>query len=229
VTPSTDSLARFAQRCVVIRARRGVHPDIWNQVLYDLCRQYPTHDNKEALIAKVGIIGRSYASQIERGVKTSVDRPSALDAIADHLWKHRQRVQRIFGAVASLAEPLNPSSAEQIISEHGRFVTLVGGVTRFDCVSFASKYMHFHCPAVPIYDSRASKALRSLVPWRSVDPPFDFAGPANRKYYRFVIRFLRAHEFVRHKVHDVTVKFLDVCLIDHVKPRKANIVARAAA
>ncbi len=40
--------------------------DLGNQVLYDLCRAYPAHKRDEEIIAKIWLIGRSYAAAIER-------------------------------------------------------------------------------------------------------------------------------------------------------------------
>jgi hypothetical protein len=44
-------------------------PSIWdlgNQVLYSLCQAHPRHDHSDAIVAKVWLIGRSYAAAIER-------------------------------------------------------------------------------------------------------------------------------------------------------------------
>ena len=40
--------------------------DLGNEVLYSLCQQHPKHDMGNAIIAKVWLIGRSYAAAIER-------------------------------------------------------------------------------------------------------------------------------------------------------------------
>lgn len=40
--------------------------DLGNKVLYDLCRKYPRHEGYPEIIAKIWIIGRSYAAAIER-------------------------------------------------------------------------------------------------------------------------------------------------------------------
>ena len=44
-------------------------PNVWdagNKVLYDLCANNFTHDNKSNIISKVWLIGRAYAAAIER-------------------------------------------------------------------------------------------------------------------------------------------------------------------
>lgn len=50
-----------------VRQAMGTTPwDLGNQVLYDLCRQYPGHTDEQAVIAKIWLIGRTYAAAIER-------------------------------------------------------------------------------------------------------------------------------------------------------------------
>lgn len=41
--------------------------DMGNQVLYDLCRRHPGHSEPGEILAKIWLIGRSYAAAIERG------------------------------------------------------------------------------------------------------------------------------------------------------------------
>ena len=40
--------------------------DLGNKILYDMCQQYPFHNKSSEVIAKVWLIGRSYAAAIER-------------------------------------------------------------------------------------------------------------------------------------------------------------------
>ena len=47
-------------------ARRGTQWDVGNEVLYDLCRQYPGHSQVDQIVAKIWLIGRAYAAAIER-------------------------------------------------------------------------------------------------------------------------------------------------------------------
>lgn len=53
-------------------ADRGNDWDLGNQVLYDLCEKYPHHTSKAEIVAKIWLIGRSYAAAIERR-KEAVD------------------------------------------------------------------------------------------------------------------------------------------------------------
>jgi len=40
--------------------------DLGNQTLYSLCQDHPMHDRDDVIIAKVWLIGRSYAAAVER-------------------------------------------------------------------------------------------------------------------------------------------------------------------
>ena len=46
---------------------RGAIWNLGNEMLYQLCRDYPDHKAPEVITAKVWLIGRSYAAAIERG------------------------------------------------------------------------------------------------------------------------------------------------------------------
>ena len=40
--------------------------DFPNQMLYDLCSNYPSQEDAEQVVAKIWLIGRSYAASVER-------------------------------------------------------------------------------------------------------------------------------------------------------------------
>src|SRR5262245_54011223 len=40
--------------------------DVGNRGLYDICAKYPKHDRDDVIVAKIWLIGRSYAAAIER-------------------------------------------------------------------------------------------------------------------------------------------------------------------
>ena len=46
--------------------------DLGNQVLYRLCRDHPGHTECNVIIAKVWLIGRSYAVSVERRHKETI-------------------------------------------------------------------------------------------------------------------------------------------------------------
>ena len=61
----------------LLAACRAVRePSVWelgNDALYQLCDRHPTHQRDQEIVAKVWLIGRSYAASIERGKSSDLD------------------------------------------------------------------------------------------------------------------------------------------------------------
>lgn len=47
-------------------SKNGTDWDLSNAVLYELCEKHPQHANKYEVLAKLLIIGRTYAASVER-------------------------------------------------------------------------------------------------------------------------------------------------------------------
>ena len=65
----------------------GNNWDIGNEVLYNLCKKYPSHNNEAEIVAKVWLIGRSYAAAIERGVASKKKQDFYIDLVAPKIQK----------------------------------------------------------------------------------------------------------------------------------------------
>lgn len=79
--------------------------------------------------------------------------------------------------------------------------------------SFASKYLHFHNSAIPVYDSYALAGITRLVRWGAVPfacPPGGDDVPDG--YWEFCVRFWRLYEACRKADLEVSVKTLDTYL-----------------
>lgn len=81
---------------------------------------------------------------------------------------------------------------------HGRVTRAIssrsGGVW---LASFVSKYLHFHCPEVPIYDSNAQATIGRFVDWNLVAPVRDAMVDLPdwaRDYRNFVAAFVVLRE-----------------------------------
>ena len=59
-------MATITAQEVVAALKKNRVWDLGNKVLYDLCSSYPYHKTDEEIIAKIWLIGRSYAAAIER-------------------------------------------------------------------------------------------------------------------------------------------------------------------
>ena len=187
-----------------------------DDVLRELCRQHPEHTDRRSVTAKVALIGRAYSAGPERRV-TPPKGQQAIVVIADYFERHGAEVDEILAPLRPIDEPLSLQGMATIVSAHGRFTQLLVGVTTDGKSprSFASKYFHFHNPAVPIYDSYALAGITRLVRWRAAEipcgcPPGD--DDVADGYYELCVRFWRLLEVCRSAGRKVSVKALDTYL-----------------
>jgi hypothetical protein len=181
-----------------------------DQNLYALCRQYPDQTNRLGVNAKLWLIGRSYATGIERKIRSTGAQGSSMSQLSDHFHARSCFLNSLLGPLTQVREPINKNKLKVIVQIHGRFVAMLMHHRQVPR-SFASKYMHFHCPAVPIYDSYAAAALRQLVRWHN-DLVFDLSAVADNEYGWFVMRFLELYQLAKTVEKKATVKHLDCYL-----------------
>jgi hypothetical protein len=184
-----------------------------DEVLYRLCRDYPSHTDRRAVTAKLALIGRVYAAGLERRV-TPPPGQQAIVVIADYVLEHGSEVDEIVRALDAVREPLDSLSMDSIVEQHGRLTRLLQKVATDDKAprSFTSKYLHFHNPVVPIYDEYARQALSRLVHWQSSYAPFALPPHGDREYWDYCLRFFRLYDACRQAGARPTVKELDAYL-----------------
>ena len=141
----------------------------------------------------------------------------AISVIARYFEEHATEVDDVLAGLASLQEPLSADSMARVVQIHGQFVALLLGVTSDGKSprSFAAKYLHFHYPAVPIYDSYALAGIVHLVRWDASHIPFACppgGDEVSDGYYQFCVRFWRLLEACRAADLRVSVKSLDTYL-----------------
>lgn len=182
-------------------------------ILYGMCRQYPGHQKRPLVNAKLLIIGRSYASGIERQISSSKRQSSSINRLADHFWKNRAAVDAVMSELRAIREPLNEAKFNRILCAHGKLLRLVGSIVRPHRTprSFVSKYLHFHCPAVPIIDSFAVLGLKKLYPRVRNLPAL--AGAEDDNYSRFLQVFWLLYQDGHASGAKITVKLLDNYLL----------------
>ena len=176
--------------------------------LYKLCEKNPGHDSLNVINAKVWIIGRTYATGIERNAQPGSGQ--ALERITKHLWENKEGLDLIFDELKKVVEPLSTDNLSVILKLHGEFNKLLKGTLRGSAPSFVSKYMHFHCPIVPIYDSIALDCLTKRYRWNQSYQVCD-SELADEEYYRFCMRFWQLYEKAPDR--EKTVKRLDNYLL----------------
>jgi hypothetical protein len=134
--------------------------DVGNQVLYDLCASYPDHSRDEIIIAKVWIIGRTYAAAIER-------RPSIDVAVGDAFYETVVAPKIRCSGIDNWFRALVASSNEDLalsLETHEKVKELFNDISGLEKRSLASKYLHFHFPErFYIFDSRACTAISKLT------------------------------------------------------------------
>ena len=135
--------------------------DLGNEVLYDLCRKYPFHREAPAVIAKIWLIGRSYAAAIERRrIKEGQEGDFYVEVVAPRILN--SQIDTWIAISAEHATP-NEDSFGAILSAHANVTKLFGEISGLEKRSLASKYLHFHLPQLfYIYDTRAVMAMRLL-------------------------------------------------------------------
>jgi hypothetical protein len=180
-----------------------------DEVLYEFCHAHPGHASRREVSAKIALIDRTYAAGAERCV-TPAKGQQALTIIAEKVMANGPLIDDIVSRLALVREPLSAVSMSEIVAAHGRLTALLKVVTgKRTPRSFAAKYLHFHCPRVPIYDSYTASGLVRLVRWDEQTIPFARPAEGDAEYWEFCVRFLRLHDACRAAGLRLSVKNLD--------------------
>jgi hypothetical protein len=189
----------------------------YNQVLYDMCQRLSGHGSLADVVAKVGIVARAYAAGLER--HGDPEGPGAIVGVATVLHKRADEVDDLIARlrrVAASGNQMDDEIARQVVALHGEFEAIVREVTNdgHSVRSWSSKYLHFHAPGVPIYDSRARGVVKGRYDLRRVrnqhitcPPTGDYA------YAQFVNGFLSLWSEAVERGLPVSVRRLDQFLL----------------
>jgi hypothetical protein len=191
-----------------------------DSVLLNLCRTYPAHNVQSHVNAKLLIIGRAYATGVERKIKSSGSQGSSLSQLSAHLVERARRVDAEIARLPADQHRLCAEALEPIMAAHGACVAMLAEITRNkqSARSFVSKYLHFHRPIVPLYDSYAESAARCLVRWQSDLEVVPMRPEYDAEYYWYLMRFWRLYNLALSSGVQPTVKELDyylLCEVDH--------------
>jgi hypothetical protein len=161
--------------------------------LYGLCRRRPRHDDFADVYTKVAVIGRVYAAGISRNSKAEGDREAS---VANGLVTISTEITDQLSDIAN-AE-LDRSTFTQMLKLHAKVCQeLLAHTGNTWQQSFVSKYLHFHCPIVPIFDSRAEGAIGRFVDWPTVYGLRTVVGRERGwpiRYYNFTTAFMVLYE-----------------------------------
>jgi hypothetical protein len=139
-------------------------------ILYRMCKGDPQHAKVDRVQGKLSLIGRSYATGLERLLKTDKKQSGNLNAWVDYFGRRAKTLDSIVVRVRRERAPLDPDKLWRIAELHGEFSDVLraheslrptkSGKGKLTPTSFVSKYLHFHNPVVPIYDSWAAAGAR---------------------------------------------------------------------
>ena len=207
-----------------LAAAAAAFDDDWggvDEVLHDICTRFPGHGDRRSLPAKVALIGRAYSAGLERQIRPGEGK-QAVEVIAGFMLDHCAEVDGVLTALDSLREPLDAAAMSVVVGQHGRLTRLLSEITADHSAprSFAAKYLHFHRPLVPIYDSYAAVRLGALVPRDATHESFAQPPGSDGEYWSFCTRFFRLYDACVKADLDVTVKRLDAYLWQVPIPQK---------
>jgi hypothetical protein len=174
-------------RTCIKRALGNTLWDVGNRALYDLCAKHPKHDRDDVIVAKIWLIGRSYAAAIERRSEIGEFRGDNFYSKVVAPAVRRSAIDQWIECARQ-----NPTDAQLVIEMHSEVTTLFKRISGRDKPSLASKYLHFHVPqCFYIYDSRALSAIRRLThPVVTHDSRLPAAGRHHHEYGKFFLRCL---------------------------------------
>lgn len=207
---TTFAIRGYELACRVY-AKQGAALD---KVLYDLCKRFPNHKRRAGINAKLLVIGRTYATGIERAIKKKTPKSKSMTQLTEHFWSNRRKVDKILSKLQGGKTLHSKKQLTKILSAHGKLLKLVQKILRNHQSprSFVSKYLHFHKHTVPIFDNEAAGTLAGLHP--SEDGLVSFTAPdMDEKYRLFVWRFWQLYQEAERSGAGVSVKLLDNYLI----------------
>ena len=131
---------------------------LMDSIFYSLCGNHFEHSDIGEVRAKLYIIGRGFATRVEAHVPKR-NELGALDTLAVFLYERRADFDSVFQEMKQIGKSLDAETLVKIANLHGKLVQLLHGVSDKDLTTFAAKYMHCHCPSIPIYDNEVKKML----------------------------------------------------------------------
>jgi len=141
----------------------------------------------------VAIVGGVYEAGVARAWRGDGDPETEVTRV---LMEQANLIQNRLGRLQECR--FDQQTAGVIVELHGHIARAISHRSGDVCLtSFVSKYLHFHCPIVPIYDSNTQDAIGELVDWKLVDPIRAAMAKLPewaRAYRNFVAAFVVLHE-----------------------------------
>jgi len=148
---------------------------------------------------------------IERAIRTKKTQGSSMEQLADLLKRRGKEVDRLLAPLRELNGVLSTGQLRQVVDAHGALDRMISEITRDrrSTRSFVSKYMHFHCPVVPMFDSYAQNWIPKLIRMNNGLRVLGDIGAADVVYFEYVLRFFGLYELIRKDDPRVSVRLVD--------------------
>lgn len=202
-------------KSIILNSINKTDWDFGNNILYKLCHNFPRHERKDIVIAKILFIGRIYSAAIERRknkeekndyfyVKKVAPKliNSELDFLLSTLNKERD---------------INEKNILNILKVHSYLTDLFKELTNLSKRSLSSKYLHFHFPKLFfIYDTRTVNALRkfNLKELNQLKSSVKL-NEVDKEYGKFFIKSLVLKKEIEKKLNiEISVRQFDKFLIE---------------
>lgn len=195
----------------------------YDEPLRAACDKYPRHDRLDGVIAKVGLVQRAYEAGLERHVRRRAENAIVVVARALHQARHRIDPEvRYLRRVVGNGKQFDAARLAATLTVHASVLKVIQKKTRGGNAprSFVSKYLHFHCAGVPIFDERARKMMghREWYGWRETSRRVDVRAldvprAADPQYARYLQQFLAMWNDARESGIRPNVRSLDAYLV----------------
>jgi len=187
-----------------------------NNVLYKLCSDHPAHINDEEIRAKIWLIGRSYAASIERRSKKEKINDDFYDYVVQEFIKFNIKTKFDEKLSKLKNKKFNKETLKDILIIHKELTKFFKELTGKEKRSLASKYLHFHVPIFPIYDSRANNSIRKIVGGKVEESKLI----GDKEYSKFCYKILFLYEHIKNKIGEApTLREIDTFLIKNANNR----------
>ena len=127
-----------------------------NDVLYELCKKHPSQKNNQEVIAKLYLIGRTYAASIERGAGKNGDIYTI--NIPRMVSESGEKLDQLIGSLN------RKSKIEDVFYTYNYLLSCFHKISGKWNKSLTSKYLHFHKPELYfLMDSRARSSIHMIL------------------------------------------------------------------
>ena len=179
-----------------------------NNILYKMCSDHPNHTDPEEIRAKIWLIGRSYAAAIERRTKKTHINDDFYDYVVQEFIKFNSKNNFDEKLSRLKNKEFNKETLKEIILIHYEITKFFKELTGKEKRSLASKYLHFHVPIFPIYDSRAKNSINKIIKGKVNNLTGD------EEYEKFCNKILFLYDLIKNQTGKTpTLREIDTYLI----------------